>query len=130
MTGPFSRERIREILAPSSGCDTEEAKASGIKACHTCRFFAAPRDEYEAEDIGHSLGAPETDDFSYATTGHGTCVRIIHGNRCEPRLHSEGRAIRRAASELAVVTDGSGYAARLLVLPTFGCVLHEPKEAQ
>jgi len=27
----------------------------------------------------------------------------------------------------AVVTDGSGYAARLCVLPTFGCNLHEPR---
>ena len=35
---------------------------------------------------------------------------------------------KELATDAAVVTDGSGYAARLRVLPTFGCTLHEPKE--
>ena len=31
------------------------------------------------------------------------------------------------AAILAVVEDGSGYSARLVTMPDFGCVQHEPK---
>jgi hypothetical protein len=55
---------------------------------------------------------------------HHACARIIHGNRY---ISEFGEAVKRFA-EPAVVTDGSGFAARLMVLPTFGCALHEPKE--
>jgi len=51
-------------------------------------------------------------------TQHQTCARIVHGN---------GGDSPGVAHELAVVVDGSGYAARLCVLPTFGCALWEPK---
>jgi hypothetical protein len=75
--------------------------------CKTCRFMAAPRDGYE------SFAVEETEQ-------HGTCTRIIHGNPA---------AVERdwVLTAPAVVTDGSGYAARLKVLPSFGCVLHETK---
>jgi hypothetical protein len=49
-----------------------------------------------------------------------TCVRIIHGNAGD----HEGRKL--TPEQPAAVLDGSGYQARLVVLPTFGCVLHEP----
>lgn len=51
--------------------------------------------------------------------GHYSCVKIVHGNPSgdTPNEH-----------DLAAVLDGSGYAARLVVLPTFGCVLHESKD--
>lgn len=68
------------------------------KRCETCRFMAAERDPWRPQR---------------------TCVRVIHGNHYEVDDNI-------AEKELAIVTDGSGYAARLLVLPTFGCVLHEP----
>lgn len=74
-----------------------------MNTCATCRFMAAERD-YRAE--------------------HHSCVRIIHGNGYGER--EDGRHVD-PAKEPAYVVDGSGYAARLCVLPTFGCVLHEAK---
>jgi hypothetical protein len=81
-----------------------------MKTCESCRFLAAPRtsrwdDEEEIE-------------VTYYET---TCVRIIHGNR-----HCGSAAPSK--KQPAMVVDGSGYSARLLVLPTFGCVLHEEKK--
>lgn len=52
-----------------------------------------------------------------------TCVRIIHGNK-------DAWLPVPSDAQPAIVVDGSGYAARLLVLPTFGCVLHEPKATE
>lgn len=85
-----------------------------MKTCATCRFFGThmPLDYYEDDDV------PGGDHES----GHHACARIIHGNDCASNWTSAARA-----AEPAVVTDGSGYAARLRVLPTFGCVLHEKK---
>lgn len=82
------------------------------KTCATCRFMAEPRGleifgETEAEDT---------------VTEHRSCVRVIHGNG-----DSRHEAMSKSAREPALVIDGSGYAARLIVLPTFGCVLHEAK---
>ena len=72
--------------------------------CSTCRFFAP-------EPRGLQVYDPETDeDFE---TQHHTCVRVVHGNGDDVK-----------------VVDGSGYAARLLVLPNFGCILHEEKSPE
>ncbi len=51
-----------------------------------------------------------------------TCVRIIHGN-----YNAHANDLKLTFEQPAAVVDGSGYQARLIVLPTFGCVLHEPK---
>lgn len=82
-----------------------------MNTCSTCRFMAAERGLEFFEDDG-----------SERVTGHRSCVRIIHGNG-EAKYD---RGFERLAPEPALVTDGSGYAARLIVLPTFGCTLHEP----
>lgn len=88
--------------------------------CATCRFMAASRDGdgltfYVSElDVGEDDGE--------RGSKHATCTRIIHGNGDAGRGDPLG-----TIGSIAVVVDGSGYAARLLVLPTFGCVLHEPK---
>ena len=74
---------------------------SDERRCATCRFMAAPRWDNE----WHS------------------CVRILHGNGSE-----HGSLDYNPQKELAIVVDGSGYAARLKVQPTFGCVLHEEGE--
>jgi len=81
-----------------------------MKTCETCRFF------------GSQMGVSFWDDDSGDTveSEHRACARIIHGNGYKPE--------RPPLTELAVVTDGSGYSARLRVLPTFGCVLHESKD--
>lgn len=79
--------------------------------CSTCRFMAMPRDEDVWDDATEEM-VPDT---------RATCVRIIHGNR-------DSHAPFPSVAQPAMVVDGSGYSARLLVLPTFGCNLHEPKE--
>lgn len=78
--------------------------------CGTCRFFGPENGIYLSYEGGPDDGP--------AITAHHACVRIIHGN---------GSRASTVATELAAVTDGSGYAAKLNVLPDFGCVLHEPK---
>jgi hypothetical protein len=77
-----------------------------VKTCASCRFFAAPR------PLTNYMADPEEE------SAHHSCVRIIHGNGDAQRESS-------TQTEPALVVDGSGYAARLIVLPTFGCVLHE-----
>ncbi len=76
-----------------------------MNTCATCKYFGTERGLVNRFD-------------DYNETKHHSCLRIIHGN---------GDDSGNPAHELAVVTDGSGYAARLCVLPTFGCVLHETK---
>jgi hypothetical protein len=87
-----------------------------MTTCSTCRFFGA-RDGIEIwddeHDSGDGLGPGDTRE-----TDHHPCARIIHGNATRSNF-------RKVNAEAAVVTDGSGYAARLRVLPTFGCALHE-----
>jgi hypothetical protein len=81
-------------------------------ACSTCRFFGGP--------ASIDAGCGEGDDYYERESGHHACVRIIHGN-------ASGGVDVSLLNEKAVVTDGSGYAAKLRVLPTFGCALHEVK---
>ncbi len=81
--------------------------------CTTCRFMAAERDD----------GLTFWDEDEERSTKHHSCVRIIHGNGdAKYDKGYDGLSV-----EPALVTDGSGYAARLIVLPSFGCVLHEPR---
>lgn len=83
-----------------------------MNTCATCKFFGSPAPLtwfiYDGDEEGES--------------DHRLCARIEHGNG------GSGQQTKKLASDLAVVTDGSGYAARLRVLPTFGCVLHEPAQ--
>jgi hypothetical protein len=76
-----------------------------MKTCATCRF-AAPARPDRLRLLSELHDSP-----------HQHCVRIIHGNRDD----------EATADTVAFVADGSGYAAALLVLPTFGCVLHEER---
>lgn len=78
-----------------------------MKTCSTCRFFAA-ESHIEAWD-------EDADD--YVEIPFHACTRIIHGN--------DGKRADVLRAQEAVVTDGSGYAAKLCVLPSFGCTLHE-----
>lgn len=89
-----------------------------MRTCATCRFMAAKRDPFPD---GLERYNPDTDEDE--ATEHRTCVRIVHGNGYKDRTPPWGQV----KQEPAVVIDGSGYAARLLVLPTFGCTLHEPR---
>ena len=80
-----------------------------MSTCSTCRFFGAKA----------YIEAWDEDADDYVKVPFHRCARIIHGN--------DGKRAHVLRKENAVVTDGSGYAARLCVLPTFGCNLHEPK---
>jgi hypothetical protein len=82
-----------------------------MKTCETCCFFGSP--------MGLMAWDDESSEDS-SETGHHACARIIHGN-------GYGLKYNQLKNEPAVVTDGSGYAARLRVLPSFGCTLHESK---
>ncbi len=93
----------RSIHEPNDKGGCKWCNWTAPKTCATCRFMAAERDRMSDE----------------ITVAHRSCVRIIHGN-----FDSD------AEKEIATVVDGSGYAARLCVLPTFGCVLHEPAVPQ
>lgn len=86
-----------------------------MKQCSSCRFFGAPGGGVSIWDDSADEGRGDTRE-----TDHHACARIIHGNK--------GRgAFAEVNAEPAIVTDGSGYAARLRVLPTFGCALHEER---
>lgn len=86
-----------------------------MSTCETCRFMAAPRDDDFPRASGPMNGT--------AWVG-GTCTRIIHANGSwEPP--SDADPALWGPNQPAVVLDGSGYAARLVVLPTFGCNLWE-----
>lgn len=84
-----------------------------MKTCATCRFFGSPAPLSWIIYEKHSLTGEEGE------SAHRLCARIEHGNG------GSGQQTKKLASDPAVVTDGSGYAARLRVLPTFGCTLHE-----
>ena len=96
-----------------SRCST--AFGDAVNRCATCRFMGA--------ESGVSVWDPTANDGEgeMVDTMHHPCARIIHGNGSPDE---RGPNIK---DEPAMVTDGSGYAARLRVLPTFGCVLHEEK---
>jgi hypothetical protein len=84
--------------------------------CGTCRFMAAERDlrVVERDDPAD----PNRVIYEDVERQLRTCTRIIHGN-------AETNDYEGTPEQPAMVVDGSGYAARLMVLPTFGCVLHE-----
>lgn len=75
--------------------------------CGTCRWLGR---EYPLLWSGEGEDEP---------TGHRRCLRVIHGNDCS----ADETASRR--NEPAAVVDGSGYAASLVVLPSFSCALWE-----
>ena len=83
------------------------------KLCGTCKFFGTQ------DGLSNDYSDGDNEDLD-AKTEHHNCARIIHGNT--DQLPFEKKQV-----EPAVVVDGSGYSARLKVLPTFGCTLHEEK---
>ena len=77
--------------------------------CGTCRYAGSQLDEEFDDEAGYYVRPP-----------HLHCTRIIHGNGSGPR--------KAKSNTPAYVVDGSGYAASLCVLPTFGCLLWEVRE--
>lgn len=91
-----------------------------MKHCETCRFMAAERED-RWDDSEHPTEPGKVIGFVEHTRR--TCVRIIHGNSSKAGYVGDAEP---TTAQPAMVVDGSGYSARLLVLPMFGCVLHEP----
>lgn len=89
------------------------------KRCATCRFFGSPAPLSWTIWDENPQNAHFDENYQDGESEHRLCARVQHGNG------GSGREQKALATDLAVVTDGSGYAARLRVLPTFGCVLHE-----
>lgn len=78
-----------------------------MSSCAQCRFWDRNGFAHEIYD--------EKNDYNGEETPHRKCFAIIHGNGS-----GAGEKMRAAP---AAVLDGSGYAASLWTLPTFGCAL-------
>ena len=92
--------------------------------CQNCHFWGKVDVLYMGEN-GDSLHRNDYSDEDlaedgYFPTGHRKCFRIIHGNGSRP--------VRGGSGELAMVYDGSGYAATLYTKADFGCALFEEKK--
>ena len=98
-------------------CGEDHDCDAAAKTCATCRFFGSPAPlTWFIYAEGEDASADEDGESE-----HHYCARIEHGNG------GTSQQTKRLGTDLAVVTDGSGYAARLRVLPTFGCALYEAK---
>jgi hypothetical protein len=99
---------VEDVLAARG----TESSTACLVTCDSCKHFGEP-------DPLHAWVELEDDDEERAS-GHHECLRVLHGN-------AGGRETFERFEQPAVVVDGSGYVARLRVLPTFGCVLWESK---
>lgn len=88
--------------------------APDFPRCRTCAHW----DAYKPDDDGVLVGA-----------GNCRAVRAIWDvteyNDEDPLNRRE--LLPEHAAVLAVVEDGSGYAAGLITMRDFGCVMHKPK---
>lgn len=88
-----------------------------MSRCETCRFWSRAGEGWR---VSHG---DETNDWKDIRSQHRLCAQVIHANAGD----YDRSTIETA---LAIVTDGSGYAAALRTLPTFGCVLWEAEPAE
>ena len=80
-----------------------------MKLCETCKYWNFERGEYqEVKGLGKCERIVE---IWEATEWSDECIRIELDPTC-----------------MAYAYDGSSYAAGLLTKPSFGCVMHEPKD--
>jgi hypothetical protein len=92
-----------------------------MSTCRTCKFLAPEPTAEEIADGRASWVEYDDDCEPQRKSEHRRCLRIIHGNRDWSNTSATTKR------EPAIVTDGSGYAAALRVLPdVFGCSLWEP----
>lgn len=78
-----------------------------MSTCAECRFWGTQKREFWREGADDYVQLPQRN-----------CLKIIHGN---------GSPASAAETTPAYVADGSGYAATLFTLATFGCSLFETK---
>lgn len=81
--------------------------------CTNCKYLGAEKINEEWND--------KKEIVENIHTGFFACHRIIHGN-----YNSD--SVRQDKKVLAVVVDGSGYSAQLLVRKEFGCNMFEPRQ--
>ena len=80
--------------------------------CQNCKYCGSEKiNTYYDTQLQKVMDAP---------SGFFACHRIEHGNQ-------DSETIKNDPTVLAVVIDGSGYSAQLLVRPDFGCCLFESK---
>lgn len=83
------------------------------RPCATCRFRGDEKKVTDAAFVEHGLGY-------YA------CFAVEHAGRGAIDALVDEDVVQAQMTKRAVVVDGSGYAAQLLVRADFGCILHEP----
>jgi len=83
--------------------------------CATCRFFGEPAPLY-----GKGRQVDDFHEEGDTVTTHHHCTLMMHAN-------SGVLEIWRVAELPAVLSTSGGHTVQLRVLPTFGCVLHEPR---
>jgi hypothetical protein len=86
---------------------------SGCARCDACRFWNKNGEPWERRGT-------EAEDFEPQPTRKKKCLRVLHAN-CSDRADF-------APDVLAIVTDGSGYAATFWTDPQFACVMFEAGE--
>lgn len=87
-----------------------------MEKCVTCKFFGEANHLDDWNEKGESR-----------ETKHHICDKVIHINASSNWVN---HGYNKGRDDLAVVIDGEGYIAKLLVLPDFGCILHQPKEQE
>jgi len=85
--------------------------------CKDCSFWNR---NGEGLNCGEPIEGEYDYDRMYRKTEHRRCLKVLHNS------HYPGSP-PRDPTELALVTDGSGYTASLWTLPDFGCALGAPK---
>ena len=91
-------------------CD--DCRSESDATCETCRYHSTEGHEVWDHEANNGEG-------DYVTSRQRRCLRILHGNGDD----------RRVRDWPAMVCDGSGYAATLYTLASFGCSLHEGRAA-
>lgn len=94
-----------------------------MNQCRDCKYKAAARGVTGYHGGYDDYGVSVDDAWS-------SCVKILHGNILidDPKVPDVTINQYDDTALKAVVVDGSGYAARLLVKDDFGCALWEARD--
>ena len=85
-----------------------------MPTCNDCKFWNRKGDPH--------IAYVEENDYAGVDMPQRKCLNIIHGNSYE--------GAKEMATAPAAVLDGSGYAASLWTLPTFGCNAFELSQSE
>lgn len=102
-------------------------------ACATCKHWKfAPQGDWEHPGTGIPLAPDDYESGPSPRSNHGRCSAMQHEFRLEDDPPPT-KLLRRSPEEInaipAVVCDAEEYSAWACTLPTFYCVMHEPRDA-